>query len=95
MTGKRRQFTPEFKARVALEALRKRDSVRVIAARHEVHPNQVSRWKRQLTDGLLEMFSGDAGRQLAKDREAEIRNLEARIEKLTVECDFLQRGLEN
>ena len=40
MAGKRQRFTPESKARVALEALRKRDSVRAIAARHGVHPTQ-------------------------------------------------------
>ena len=41
MARKRRRFTKEFKARVALEALRERDSVQAIAARHELHPNQV------------------------------------------------------
>ena len=47
MTRKRRRFTADFKRRVALEALRERDTVQVIAARYEVHPNQVSAWKRQ------------------------------------------------
>ena len=47
MARKRRRFTAEFKGRVALEALRERDSVQAIAARHELHPNQVSAWKRQ------------------------------------------------
>ena len=42
MARKRRRFTAEFKARVALEALRERDSVQAIAARHELHPNQVT-----------------------------------------------------
>ena len=42
MTRKRRRFTAEFKKRVALEALRERDTVRAIASRYEVHPNQVS-----------------------------------------------------
>ena len=42
MARKRRRFTPEFKARVALEALRERDSPQAIATRHELHPNQVS-----------------------------------------------------
>ena len=48
MARKRRRFTAEFKARVALEALRERDSVQAIAARHELHPNQVTTWKREL-----------------------------------------------
>ena len=95
MAGKRRRFTPEFKARVALEALRKRDSVQAIAARHKVDPNQVSRWKRKLIEGLPELFSGDAGRKVAREREAEIRDLETRIERLTDERDLLQRVLES
>ena len=52
MARKRRRFTAEFKARVALEALRERDSVQAIAARRELHPNQVTTWKRQLLEGL-------------------------------------------
>ena len=47
MAKKRRRFTADFKRRVALEALRERDTVQAIASRHEVHPNQVSAWKRQ------------------------------------------------
>ena len=57
MATKRRRFTPEFNARVALEALRERDSVQAIARRRELHPNQVSTWKRQLLEGLPEVFA--------------------------------------
>ena len=63
LARKRRRFTAEFKARVALEALRERDSVQAIAARHELHPNQVTTWKRQLLEGLPEVFAGGAGRK--------------------------------
>ncbi len=91
MARKRRRFTPEFKARVALEALRERDSVQAIAARHELHPNQVSTWKRQLLEGLPEVFAGGAGRKAA--HEAKIRDLHAKIGELTVERDFFRRGL--
>ncbi|MDE0629204.1 MAG: transposase [Bryobacterales bacterium] len=44
--AKRRRFTAGFKARVALEALREDKTVQAIAARQQVHPNQVSQWKR-------------------------------------------------
>ena len=57
MTRKRRRFTAEFKKRVALEALREHDTVQAIASRYEVHPNQVSAWKRQAVEGLEEVFS--------------------------------------
>ena len=43
----RRRFTAEFKTRVALEALRGDKTIQQIAAKHKVHPNQVSAWKRQ------------------------------------------------
>ncbi|WP_423928334.1 IS3 family transposase [Candidatus Palauibacter sp.] len=94
MAGKRRRFTPEFKARVALEALREHDSVQAIARRHELHPNQVSTWKRQLLEGLPEVFAGGAGRKLAKEHEAKVRDLHAKIGELTVERDFFRRGAQ-
>jgi transposase len=91
--GTRRRFTSEFKARVALEALRGDKTIQEIAARHQVHPNQASTWKRQAVDGLAAVFSSgvDPARQ---DREAEIRELHAKIGQLTVERDFLSRGLK-
>ena len=50
--AKRRWFTPGFKAQVALEALREERTVQQIAARHGVHPNQVSQWKLNAREGL-------------------------------------------
>ena len=93
MTRKRRRFTAEFKKRVALEALRERDTVQAIAARYEVHPNQVSAWKRQAVEGLEEVFSHPGSRREG-EQEATIRNLHAKIGELTVERDFFLRGLE-
>ena len=58
MTTRRRRFTAAFKKRVALEALRGEQPVQAIAAKHQVHPNQVSAWKRQAVEGLDEVFSG-------------------------------------
>ena len=84
--SKRRRFTAAFKARVALEALRGDRTIQEIAARHKVHPNQVSTWKRQAVDGLGEVFSNGAERRQI-DREAEIHDLHAKIGQLTVERD--------
>ena len=52
MATKRRRFTAQFKAKVATEALRGDRTIQAIAAKHEVHPNQVSGWKRQAQAGL-------------------------------------------
>ena len=90
---KRRKFTPEFKAKVALEALRGDRTIQEIATKHQVHPNQVSAWKRQAMDGLGTVFSNGAERA-GRDHEAEVRELHAKIGELTVERDFLARGLK-
>ena len=91
--SKRRRFTADFKARVALDALRGDRTIQEIAARHKVHPNQVSTWKRQAVDGLGEVFSnGSERRQI--DQETEIHDLHAKIGQLTVERDFLAKGLK-
>ncbi len=70
----RRRFTADFKARVALEALRGDRTIQEIAAKHKVHPNQVSTWKRQAMDGLGAVFSNGADkaridlREMIRDR---------------------------
>ena len=89
----RRRFTAEFKARVALEALRGDKTIQELAAKHKVHPNQVSTWKRQAVDGLGEVFSNGVDRA-RRDHESEIHGLHAKIGELTVERDFLAGGLK-
>ncbi len=90
---KRRRFTAEFKARVALDALRGDKTVQEIAAKHRVHPNQVSSWKRQAVDGLGEVFSNGTDRA-CRAHDSEVRDLHAKIGELTVERDFLAKGLK-
>ena len=66
---KRRKFTAAFKRKVVLEALRGDETVRSIASRHGVHPNQVGKWKTEAHDGLLEVFARGKGK--SADRETE------------------------
>ena len=89
----RRRFTSDFKTKVALEALRGDRTIQEIGSRHKVHPNQVSTWKRQAIDGLSEVFSNGTDRA-RRDHEFEVRDLHAKIGELTVERDFLARGLK-
>ena len=91
--AKRRRFTPAFKARVALEALRGDKTVQELAAKHQVHPNQVSTWKRQASDGLVAVFTGEAGGG-NRELEKQVKQLHAKIGELVVEGDFLASGLE-
>ncbi len=91
--SKRRRFTADFKAKVALEAPRGDKTILEIAVRHKVYPNQVSTWKRQAVVGLGAVFSNGADRA-RQDHEAEVRNLHAKIGELMVERDFLAKGLK-
>ncbi len=84
----RRGFAADFKAKVALEALRGDRTVQEIAAKHKVHPNQVRTWKRQAVAGLGEVFSNGADRARS-GHEAEVKELHAKIGELTVVNDFL------
>ena len=76
---KRRNFTADFKAKVALEALRGDKTIQEIATRHKVHPNQVSTWKRQVVEGLGEVFSNGAD-HARRGHESEVHELRAEIE---------------
>ena len=90
---KQRRFTAAFKARVALEAPRGDGTVQEIATKHQVHPNQVRAWKRQAVDGLGAVFSNGT-ENTRRDHETEVRELHAKIGELTVDRDFLSRGLK-
>ncbi len=80
---KRRRFTADFKAKVALEALRYDKTIQEIAAWYEVHPNQVSMWKRQAMDGLGAIFCNGVDKARV-DHESEVYGLLAKIDQLTM-----------
>ncbi len=89
--AKPRDFSAAFKAKVALEALRGDQTLAELAARHKVHPNLITTWKRQAGEGLVDVFSGKPGRREVS-HEAEIKELHAKIGELTVEKDFLSKA---
>ena len=68
MSRKRRNFSPEFKARVALEALTGEQTLSELASRYCVHPNQISIWKKQAKEGIADSFSGRKKRD-SQDKE--------------------------
>lgn len=86
----RRNHSPAFKARVALEAIKGEQPIIEIAQRFDVHPNQITTWKRQLLDGAASVFgAGDGG----KEDEPDVAKLHAKIGELTMENDFLSGAL--
>ena len=91
MTGKRKRYSADFKAKVALEALRNELTAAQLAAKHGVHQTMISEWKRQAVDGLAEVFAGKAEAK-AGIREGELEKLHAKIGQLVVEQDFLSKA---
>jgi len=88
---KRRRFSAEFKAKVALEALSGAHTMAELSARHKVHPNMIAKWKRQAQEHLPELFFKKGSRDAAS-REDELKELHAKIGQLTVENDFLAKA---
>ena len=88
---KRARYSAEFKAKVAREAMKEDATLVEIAARFNVHPNQVGDWKKQAIEGLASVFSGKADRD-EMVTEAQIKDLHAKIGQLTVERDFLAKA---
>jgi len=85
----RRNHSPAFKARVALEALREQESVAEIARRYGLHGNVVANWKRQLAENVARVFE-TGGDHDGCEREGELLK---KIGELTEERDFLAKGL--
>lgn len=90
MARKRKQHSAEFKARVALEAVRGEHTVAELAARYEVHPTMIHTWKRELVEHAGELFKRGRERE-HKDRDAEMAELYRQIGQLKVERDFLAK----
>jgi len=90
MNKLRRKFSSAFKAKVAVEAIQERDTIESLSKKHDVHPNQVLRWKKDLLDNSSKVFSSDT----KPDRSAQlIDELYKQIGQLKVDNDFLKKKL--
>jgi transposase-like protein len=91
MSKKRKTYPPEFKAKVALAAIKNEETFSDLAQRYGVHPTMITTWKRALLGGASDIF--DKGRKSLKKSEAQVDELHRQIGKLEVESDFFPRRL--
>jgi transposase len=89
--GKRKRYAAEFKAKVALEALKGEETMAQLASRYEVHPNLIAQWKRSAVEGMTEVFTKKLS-GYENTHEKTIKVLHEKIGQLTVERDFLAKA---
>ena len=91
MSNKRKRYNPEFKAKVALAAIKNEETMSELTARFGVHPTMITSWKRTLLDGASDIF--DKGQKSRKQTEEHVDELYKQIGRLQVERDFLSKKL--
>jgi putative transposase len=89
--SKRRTHSPEFKARVAMEAISGRKTIQEIAADHGIHPIQVSQWKKQLLEGASELFTRGKKNQAKDESQVKEAELFQQIGRLQMELEWLKK----
>ena len=85
----KKKYSPGFKTKVALSAIRGEGALSELSSKYGVNPNMISKWKKQAIENMSMAFSGKQER-VAASNEYQLKQLHAKIGELTVEKDFLQ-----
>lgn len=93
MSKKRKQFQASFKSRVVLEALKEQQTLSELSSRFEIHPNQISNWKKQAKEQLPDIFKTGAVKKIEAKHEELTDRLYKRIGQLEVELDWLKKKI--
>ncbi len=90
MGNKRRKFSASFKSKVAIEAIKEHSTIQELAKKHQLHPNQITKWKSDFLANASSVFEKEGK---SKDREDNSEKLYKTIGELKVENDFLKEVL--
>ena len=91
MKKSRRKFTNSFKVKVAIEALKERETLTELAKRFEIHPNQISVWKREFLENAENAFTS---KNKKEESDNQVDKLYQKIGQLEVENDFLKKSYQ-
>lgn len=94
MKKSRRKFSASFKAKVAIEALKERETLAELARRFELHPQQISQWKQEFLKSSDSVFESSSKPESSEQTEVDLDKLYAKIGKLEMERDFLKKSLD-
>ena len=92
MKKSRRKFSGAFKAKVAIEALKERQTLAQLAAHFELHPNQISQWKQEFLANAQAAF--DQPQASDESKQVDVNQLYSKIGQLEMERDFLKKSLD-
>ncbi len=89
----RRKFTAAFKTKVAIEAIKEQHTLSELASKFNLHPNQISKWKREFLNNADTVFSSKSSNTKEDNSEEQIGTLYQKIGKLEMENDYLKKSL--
>jgi len=89
----KRKFTPEFKAKVVLDAIQEKESIAVLTQKYNLNAEQINKWKREFKANAASVFLGSLSKASDKDFDNEKQKLYEVIGQQKVEIDFLKKAL--
>jgi len=89
----RKSHTPQFKAKVALDAIREQKTTNELTAEYGIHATQINTWKKQVLSAIPEVFSAKKDKK-QQDRQAQVDELHRQIGQLTAERNWLKKNSE-
>ena len=94
MSNKRRNHSPEFKAKVALDAAKGDKTTAELVSKYGIHASQISKWKLELIENASELFKSKSDKKKDAADTEDIEKLQAKIGQLVMEKDFLAKVLD-